>query len=142
MGLEKNKDYVVSPKKQVKKKISKKSLNEDDNLKKSNNLYPDDENEYEKNNMKLDPIEIFDKKIKEKPLLIILNKLDLKGKISKETIAKNLGLYKLKHINWQIMETSCITGQGIFECLDWVLENVLIKEDSKVYEVKEKNKRK
>ncbi len=142
------------------KKISKNNLNEnnnnqnlntntdsnnkkvENNLKKINYLNSDDENENNlinrnknnkgsKNHEKNDLIENFDIKIKEKPLLIILNKQDLKEKISNETIAKNLGLYKLKQINWQIKETSCITGEGIFECMDWVFENMKIKEELK-----------
>jgi len=61
--------------------------------------------------------------------LIILNKQDVEDKISNEFIAKTLDLYKLKHINWQIKGTSCLTGEGVFDCLDWVFEHMKIKED-------------
>jgi len=55
--------------------------------------------------------------------LIITNKQDLPQPYSSEEIANILGLYQFKDIKWYIRGTSCINGEGVNECLDWVIDN-------------------
>jgi len=69
----------------------------------------------------------FDKILKEKPLLIIAHKQDMPKAFSTEELAKELGLYNFKHIKWFIRGTSSISGEGVNECLDWVIDNMNFK---------------
>ena len=68
--------------------------------------------------------EVFNKSLKNKPLLIITNKQDLPQAYSSEEIANIIGLYYFKDIKWFIRGTSCVNGEGVNECLDWVIDNM------------------
>ena len=129
-NFEDRKEVCISPKRK-KKKVGKfnKNLEDFSISKKTSNKKSTLNNTTFESNEDLDPVETFNLKITEKPLLIILNKQDLKNKITEDYIALYLGLYKLKNIKWQIKKTSCITGEGIFDCMEWVIENMKIKED-------------
>lgn len=76
-------------------------------------------------NERINHVEIFNKNLKEKPLLIIANKQDLPQAYSTEDIANILELYyNFKDIKWYIRGTSCNSGEGVNECLDWVIDNL------------------
>lgn len=75
-------------------------------------------------NQKINHTEVFNKSLKNKPLLIITNKQDLPQAYSSEEIANILGLYYFKDIKWYIRGTSCVNGEGVNECLDWVIDNM------------------
>ncbi len=83
-------------------------------------------------NKKINNIEVFNKNLTKKPLLIITNKQDLPQAYSSEQIAKILGLYYLKDIKWYIRGTSCVNGEGVNECLDWVIDNLTNKENENI----------
>lgn len=98
------------------------------NLRKSSNESKKNANSYTAiPNEKINYTEVFNKNLKNKPLLIITNKQDLPQAYSSEEIANILGLYYFKEIKWYIRGTSCINGEGVNECLDWVIDNMTNK---------------
>ncbi len=54
------------------------------------------------------------------PFLIYANKQDLPHAVKPKDIAERLELNKLKDRDWHVQGTSSITGQGIFEGMEWV----------------------
>ncbi|XP_064018482.1 ADP-ribosylation factor 1-like [Pogoniulus pusillus] len=52
-------------------------------------------------------------------LLVLANKQDLPDAMNTEEITDKLGLHSLRH-RWHIQATSAITGEGLYEGLDWL----------------------
>jgi GTPase SAR1 family protein len=58
--------------------------------------------------------------LKNKPILIIANKSDLKNGLSTSDLADKLSLYDIKDREWFIREACSFTGEGLKESLDWI----------------------
>eukprot|EP00960_Hanusia_phi_P037568 753020-Hanusia_phi.AAC.6 len=59
-------------------------------------------------------------------LLIFANKQDLPNAMSAADITDKLGLHSLRQRNWYIQATCATSGEGLYEGLDW-LSNQLAK---------------
>mmetsp|Transcript_10509 Transcript_10509/g.18028 ORF Transcript_10509/g.18028 Transcript_10509/m.18028 type:complete len:184 (-) Transcript_10509:196-747(-) len=57
-------------------------------------------------------------------LLVLANKQDLKDAMTATEISENLGLHHVKGHNWQIQACCALTGEGLFEGLDWISQQV------------------
>ncbi|KAG1044072.1 hypothetical protein G6F46_011183 [Rhizopus delemar] len=57
-------------------------------------------------------------------LLIFANKQDVKGALGAAKISEALGLSKLKDRQWHIQACSALTGEGLYEGLDWVVHQL------------------
>ena len=60
-------------------------------------------------------------------ILVMANKQDRDGALSKDEITEKLGMGNLQGKNWFVESTSAITGQGLQEGLDWLLSQLLKK---------------
>ena len=56
-------------------------------------------------------------------LLFYANKQDLPGSNSVSEICEKLGLHSLRSCQWYIQASSFVTGDGIYEGLDWLSRN-------------------
>jgi len=53
--------------------------------------------------------------------LIYANKQDVKGSLSPATISKELNLTSLRTQRWQIQPCCALTGEGLFQGLEWIV---------------------
>eukprot|EP00742_Colponemidia_sp_Colp-10_P000039 GILJ01000045.1.p1 GENE.GILJ01000045.1~~GILJ01000045.1.p1 ORF type:complete len:183 (+),score=26.60 GILJ01000045.1:78-626(+) len=53
-------------------------------------------------------------------LLVFANKQDLPSAMTAAEITDKLGLHTLRHRNWYIQATCATTGDGLYEGLDWL----------------------
>ncbi|MGH0169922.1 UNVERIFIED_CONTAM: hypothetical protein FKN15_058197 [Acipenser sinensis] len=53
-------------------------------------------------------------------LLIFANKQDLPNAMNAAEITDKLGLHSLRHRNWYIQATCATSGDGLYEGLDWL----------------------
>jgi len=53
-------------------------------------------------------------------VLIFANKQDLKGSMSASEISKQLDLTSVKNHNWQIQSCCALTGEGLYQGLEWI----------------------
>jgi len=58
------------------------------------------------------------------PILILSNKEDLNPKLKISEISIKLSLHDIKNRLWHIQSCSAITGNGIYEGLDWLSRNI------------------
>ncbi|EGG22764.1 ARF-like protein [Cavenderia fasciculata] len=58
-------------------------------------------------------------------LLILANKQDLSGSKTKEEIADYLELKSLSTHSWKICSCSAVTGEGLEEAIDWVVNDII-----------------
>jgi len=57
-------------------------------------------------------------------LLVLANKQDLpvdQGRLTPAQVSEALGLTDLRQREWQIMGCSALTGEGLFEGMDWLV---------------------
>jgi len=64
--------------------------------------------------------------LKDCVVLVMANKQDLSGAMSRNEVTEKLGLQQLKGKQWLVQGTSATTGQGLKEGLDW-MAGVLLK---------------
>ncbi|KAI8873595.1 ARF/SAR superfamily [Ramicandelaber brevisporus] len=57
-------------------------------------------------------------------LLVLANKQDMPGAMSASEVSNALGLGRLKNRQWSIFRTSAITGEGITESMDWLVNAI------------------
>ncbi|KAG4302939.1 hypothetical protein PCK1_000882 [Pneumocystis canis] len=57
-------------------------------------------------------------------LLIFANKQDISHALNATEISEKLNLTHLRHRNWTIISTSAITGEGLMEGLDWLVNAI------------------
>ena len=57
-------------------------------------------------------------------VLVLANKHDLPNAVSVKNLSENLGLPAIKKRNWNIQATVGISGDGIYEGLDWLSKNL------------------
>jgi len=58
------------------------------------------------------------------PLLVFANKQDLPRSMKIQEITKRLGLDRLRNRKWYIQGTCAVTGDGLYEGLDWLMAAV------------------
>ncbi|CAE6509870.1 unnamed protein product [Rhizoctonia solani] len=61
-----------------------------------------------------------DESLKDALLLVFANKQDVRGCLTPARISEELKLTDLRDRQWHIMACSALTGQGLFEGLDWL----------------------
>ena len=57
-------------------------------------------------------------------VLVYANKQDLPRAMGTADLAARLGLHDLRGHKWRIQASSAVTGDGLYEGLDWVVENL------------------
>lgn len=57
-------------------------------------------------------------------LLVFANKQDLDGAIGVQQMTEQLGLYEVKHVNWYVQPCAAVTGEGLYEGLEWLSRNI------------------
>ncbi|XP_061354551.1 uncharacterized protein LOC133299131 [Gastrolobium bilobum] len=57
-------------------------------------------------------------------LVVFANKQDLPTAMSVREVADKLALHSLGNRSWYIQSTSAISGQGLYQGLDWLLNNI------------------
>ena len=62
--------------------------------------------------------------LRESILLVYANKQDLPNSIGTADLAKKLELNKISNRNWQIQGCCATTGDGLYEGLDWLGEQI------------------
>ena len=60
-------------------------------------------------------------------ILVMANKQDLKGALSPDEITEKMRMGQLEGRTWKVIGTSCITGEGLKEGLDWIVSELLKK---------------
>ena len=57
-------------------------------------------------------------------LLVIANKQDLPNAMNAAEMTEKLGLHSIRNIPWYIQSTCATTGDGLYEGLDWLSNNL------------------
>ena len=57
-------------------------------------------------------------------LLVFANKQDLPNAMNAAEITDKLGLHSLRQRHWYIQSTCAISGEGLYEGLDWLSNNI------------------
>eukprot|EP00303_Exanthemachrysis_gayraliae_P007015 CAMPEP_0206012870 /NCGR_PEP_ID=MMETSP1464-20131121/15541_1 /ASSEMBLY_ACC=CAM_ASM_001124 /TAXON_ID=119497 /ORGANISM="Exanthemachrysis gayraliae, Strain RCC1523" /LENGTH=205 /DNA_ID=CAMNT_0053386569 /DNA_START=9 /DNA_END=627 /DNA_ORIENTATION=- len=65
-----------------------------------------------------------EEELKDAALVVFANKQDLPTALKVEDIAEQLGLSGLKNRQWAIFKTSAITGDGLYDGLDWLVNTL------------------
>ena len=58
--------------------------------------------------------------LKNAVLLVFANKQDLPNPMNATEVVRKLGLHSLRNRNWNIQETCAVSGDGLFEGLEWL----------------------
>ncbi|KAG8773000.1 ADP-ribosylation factor-like protein 5A [Serendipita sp. 401] len=58
--------------------------------------------------------------LKGRPLLVLANKQDLLTAVDVSVLAKELGMTSRRDIDWFVCPCSAITGEGLYNGLDWL----------------------
>ena len=58
--------------------------------------------------------------LREANLLVLANKQDLPNAMNAAEVADKLGLHSLRQRSWYIQSACAITGDGLYEGLDWL----------------------
>ncbi|EAS34690.3 ADP-ribosylation factor 6 [Coccidioides immitis RS] len=67
---------------------------------------------------------ILDREMKEALLLVFANKQDIKGAMDPKEVTEKLQLNQLKDRIWFVVPSCATTGEGLFEGLAWLSNNV------------------
>mmetsp|Transcript_14494 Transcript_14494/g.56973 ORF Transcript_14494/g.56973 Transcript_14494/m.56973 type:complete len:183 (+) Transcript_14494:109-657(+) len=62
--------------------------------------------------------------LKEGKLLVYANKQDITGAMSAAEVSDALHLHDIKEHDWHIQGCCALTGEGLFEGLDWVTQKI------------------
>merc|ERR1712113_691140 len=57
-------------------------------------------------------------------ILVFANKQDVKGCLSAAEISKHLNLQSMKSHQWQIQACCALTGEGLYQGLEWIVNNI------------------
>ena len=60
-------------------------------------------------------------------LLVFANKQDLPNAMNAAEITDKLGLHSLRQRHWYIQSTCATSGEGLYEGLDWLSNNIASK---------------
>ncbi|KAL2922270.1 ADP-ribosylation factor 1 [Bienertia sinuspersici] len=61
-------------------------------------------------------------------LLVFANKQDLPNAMNAAEITDKLGLHSLRQRHWYIQSTCATSGEGLYEGLDWLSNNIASKD--------------
>jgi small GTP-binding protein len=64
-----------------------------------------------------------DTQLKGAVIVVVANKQDMPNALTLAQITEKMNLHNLRNIPWCIKPTCAITGDGLYECLDWICEN-------------------
>jgi len=67
---------------------------------------------------------ISDREMKDAVLLVFANKSDLPKAMDADEVTEKLGLSKLQDHSWHVVQSCAIAGDGLFEGLTWLNQNV------------------
>ncbi|KAF7730437.1 ADP-ribosylation factor, Arf Arf6 [Apophysomyces ossiformis] len=70
---------------------------------------------------------ISDREMRDCLLLVFANKQDLPGAMSPAEVTEKLGLDKIGDRTWNVHPSCATTGDGLFEGLNWLSQNVNVK---------------
>ena len=56
------------------------------------------------------------------PVLVLLNKIDIQGRMHLNQFVKNFDIAKIKDIRWSVYETSARTGEGLVEAFTYFID--------------------
>ena len=56
--------------------------------------------------------------------MVLANKQDLPDAASEKDISEILGLARIKERDWSLFKCSALTGSGLNESMDWVVEKL------------------
>lgn len=63
-----------------------------------------------------------EEELKNTSLLVIANKQDMEGALTVTQVSDILGLSLLKNRQWTIFKCSALTGEGLTEAMDWLVD--------------------
>ncbi|XP_065829665.1 uncharacterized protein [Oscarella lobularis] len=69
-----------------------------------------------------------DQKLKDAMLLVIANKQDLPNSLTVDEVTKKLDLGSITSHSWHIQGAVAINGDGLYEGLDWLCDQIRMKE--------------
>jgi len=67
---------------------------------------------------------INDREMKDSILLVFANKNDLPNVMDTAEITEKMGLHKLKERNWYVQTSCAISGDGLFDGLNWLTSQI------------------
>lgn len=62
--------------------------------------------------------------MKDALILVFANKQDLGKAMSPAEVTEKLGLHRMRDRNWYVHPSNALTGEGLFEGLNWLVQNV------------------
>lgn len=65
-----------------------------------------------------------DREMRDCLLMVFANKQDLAGAMSPAEVTEKLGLHKMRERSWYVHPSCATTGEGLFEGLQWLSQNV------------------
>lgn len=65
-----------------------------------------------------------EEELKDAALLVFANKQDMEGAMSVMDVSNALGLSLLKNRTWTIFKCSAVTGEGLTEGMDWLVNTI------------------
>ncbi|XXG56232.1 hypothetical protein AAC387_Pa03g3706 [Persea americana] len=68
-----------------------------------------------------------EEELRDATLLVFANKQDLPNAMSVSEITDKLGLHSLRQRRWYIQSACATTGEGLYEGLDWLSDNISTK---------------
>ncbi|KAI9448703.1 ADP-ribosylation factor family-domain-containing protein [Russula earlei] len=69
-----------------------------------------------------------DREMKDCLLLVFANKQDLPGAMSPAEVTEKMGLHRMRDRSWYVHPSCATTGEGLFEGLQWLSQNVKKRE--------------
>lgn len=68
-----------------------------------------------------------EEELKNALLLVFANKQDCPGALSESEISEALSLTSIKNHTWHVRKTSATKGEGLFEGMDWLVDQISSK---------------
>ena len=68
-----------------------------------------------------------DETMRNVPLLVYANKMDLPNALTVPQISERLGLVNMRDRTWFVQASNAARGDGLFEGMDWLSKNVKTK---------------
>jgi len=70
---------------------------------------------------------IHEESMRDVPILVYANKMDLPNALTVPQISERLGLTQLRNRRWYVQASNATRGDGLFEGMDWLSKNVNTK---------------
>ncbi|KAL3523559.1 hypothetical protein ACH5RR_016393 [Cinchona calisaya] len=67
---------------------------------------------------------LLEDELRDAVLLVLANKQDLPNAMNAAEVADKLGLHSLRQRHWYIQSTCATSGEGLYEGLDWLSNNI------------------